>query len=139
MPGPIPPRPVAAAALLLTLMTLPAVPAAAAAKGAMEITTAPSHATRVGEPVRISGSGDEEAARYLRACVQERETGQAAWRTLACGATVGAGAGARVEARVRPRRRGVFQVRGVLYGLDRPDAPRPEVLRASPVLTVRVR
>ncbi|MEV5505376.1 hypothetical protein [Streptomyces orinoci] len=137
MPGHIVAR-LAMASLGLVLTLVPGT-AAAAAKGGMEISAAPSHAARVGEPVRISGSGDEEAARYLRACLQERETGRPGWRTLACGATVGAGAGARVETRVWPRRRGVFQVRGVLYGLNRPGAARPEPLRASPVVTVRVR
>ncbi|GGX98620.1 hypothetical protein [Streptomyces hiroshimensis] len=129
--------PRAAAAALLGAAVLSLLTAPAAAKGAMEI-TAPGRPVRTGQALRISGDGDDDGAPYLRACVQERVLGTASWRTVGCGRTVSSGAGATVETNVRARRRGALQLRGVLYGLDAPGDPHPDVVRSSPVRMVRI-
>ncbi|MFF4218646.1 hypothetical protein [Streptomyces nondiastaticus] len=129
------PRAAAAALLATATVSLLAVPAAA--EGAMEI-TAPGHPVRTGQALRISGDGDDDTARYLRACVQERTPGAGAWRTVNCGRTVASGDGATVEALIRARRRGALQLRGVLYGLDAPGDPHPDVVRSSAVRMVRI-
>ncbi|MFC5143224.1 hypothetical protein [Streptomyces aureoversilis] len=129
--------PRAAAAALLGVATLSLAADPAAAEGAMAI-TAPGRPVRAGQALRISGDGDDDRARYLRACVQERALGAAAWRTAGCGRTVSSGSGATVEARVRARHRGALQLRGVLYGLDAPGDPHPDVVRSSPVRMVRI-
>ncbi|WP_063804176.1 hypothetical protein [Streptomyces roseifaciens] len=129
--------PRAAAAALLGVAALSLAPGPAAAEGVMAI-TAPGRPVRAGQALRISGDGDDDRARYLRACVQERALGAAAWRTAGCGRTVSSGSGATVEARVRARHRGALQVRGVLYGLRAPGDPHPDVVRSSPVRMVRI-
>ncbi|MBF6044527.1 hypothetical protein GO001_04720 [Streptomyces sp. NRRL B-1677] len=131
------PRAAAAAALLTaaTVSLLLSVPAAA--KGAMEI-TAPGRPLRTGQALHISGDGDDDAAAYLRACVQERTLGAGPWRTVGCGPTVASGDGATVETLVRARRRGALQLRGVLYGLDAPGDAHPDVVRSSAVRMVRI-
>ncbi|MEU1814865.1 hypothetical protein ABZ543_06685 [Streptomyces roseifaciens] len=126
-----------AAAALLGVAALSLAPAPAAAEGAMAI-SAPGRPVRAGQALRISGDGDDDRARYLRACVQERTLGAAAWRTAGCGRTVSSGSGATVEARVRTRHRGALQLRGVLYGLDAPGDRHPDVVRSSPVRMVRI-
>ncbi|MGK5732003.1 hypothetical protein [Streptomyces sp. URMC 124] len=129
--------PRAAAATLLAVAAVSVDTAPAAAQGAMAI-SAPGRPVRAGQALRISGGGDDDAARYLRACVQERALGATAWRTAGCGRTVSPGSGATVEASVRARRRGALQLRGVLYGLDAPGDPHPDVVRSSPVRMVRI-
>ncbi|MGA5130772.1 hypothetical protein [Streptomyces blastmyceticus] len=130
--------PYAAAAGFLGAAVLALTAAPAFAKGAMDITV-PTHPVRTGRLVHISGKGDDDAARFLRACVQERDGDHGAWHTAGCGAVMTSGAGARVAADVRPRHGGVLQLRGVLYGLSERDDSHPEELRSSPVTTVPVR
>ncbi|MEU5420824.1 hypothetical protein ACFY1P_13440 [Streptomyces sp. NPDC001407] len=130
--------PYAAAAGFLGAALLLLTAAPAFAKGAMDITV-PTHHVRAGRPVHVSGKGDDDAGRFLRACVQERGGDHGAWHTVGCGRVMTSGAGARVEADVRPAHGGVLQLRGVLYGLSDRDDPHPEELRSSPVTSVSVR
>ncbi|MBB5122390.1 hypothetical protein [Streptomyces eurocidicus] len=128
-----------AAALALTAS--PATAEGASAPGGVMRIAAPDHPVRAGRTVRVSGDGraDDHAARYLRACVEERTGDRDTWHTVTCGATVASGTAARVEARVRARRPGTLQLRGTLYGLDGDRDPRPGPLGDSPVRTLRVR
>ncbi|MFE0046391.1 hypothetical protein [Streptomyces albireticuli] len=138
-------RTAAAGALCAAALALPASPATAEgvrnADGVMRI-AAPAHPVRVGRIVRVSGDGraGAAAARYLRACVQQRTADRGTWQTVTCGAPVASGADARVEARVRARRPGALQLRGVLYGLDGARDPHPgPPLGGSPVRVLHVR
>ncbi|MEU7167120.1 hypothetical protein AB0A70_21160 [Streptomyces morookaense] len=126
-------RHVLVAVVVVVLAAGPAV-----AKGAMEISAA-AHTVRSGQVVRVSGAGDDDAAHYLQACVEERDGGQETWRLVSCGSPASSGAGARVDTRIMPQRRGTMQFRGVLYKMDSPDDRHPSLLRTSPVTTVRVR
>ncbi|MEV8475016.1 hypothetical protein [Streptomyces sp. NPDC051173] len=130
------PYAVATGFLGVAVLVLTAAPAFA--KGAMDITV-PTHPVRAGRPVHVNGKGDDDAARFLRACVQERGGDHGAWHTVECGKVMTSGAGARVEADVRAAHGGVLQLRGVLYGLSDRDDPHPEELRSSPVTSVPVR
>lgn len=139
----------AAGALGAAALALTAAPAAAEgarAPGSVMRIAAPAHPVRVGQTVRVSGDGraaggaaGDRAARYLRACVEERTGDRGAWHTVTCGATVASETAARVEARVRARRPGTLQLRGILYGLDGARDPRPGPLGGSPVRTLLVR
>ncbi|UQI45013.1 hypothetical protein M1P56_11945 [Streptomyces sp. HU2014] len=137
-------RAAAAGALGLAALALTASPATAEGvrntEGVMRI-AAPAHPVRTGQTVRVSGDGraGDDAARYLRACVEQRTGARGTWQTVTCGAPVASEAAARVEARVRARRSGTLQLRGVLYGLDAARDPRPDRLGGSPVRTLRVR
>ncbi|MGW1194682.1 hypothetical protein ACWD4B_02310 [Streptomyces sp. NPDC002536] len=124
--------------VLVAVVVVVLAAAPAAAKGAMEISAA-AHTVRSGQAVRVSGAGDDDAAHYLQACVEERDGGQEAWRIVSCGNPASSGAGARVDTRITPQRRGMMQFRGVLYRMADPDDRHPSVLRTSPVTTVRVR
>lgn len=130
--------PYAAAAGFLGAAVLVLTAGPAFAKGVMDITV-PTHPVHAGRPVHVSGKGDDDAARFLRACVQERGGDHGAWHTVECGRVMTSGAGARVEAEVRAAHGGVLQLRGVLYGLGERDDPHPEELRSSPVISVPVR
>ncbi|MCC3769258.1 hypothetical protein K6I34_001370, partial [Streptomyces sp. UNOC14_S4] len=99
---------------------------------------APARPVHAGQTVRVSGAGEDDAARFLRACVQERGGAHDAWHVVGCGRTVTAGAGATVETGVRPQHPGALQLRGVLYGLDDTADTTPDELRTSPVVTVHV-
>ncbi|MEU3708855.1 hypothetical protein [Streptomyces catenulae] len=123
------------AALGLATLALTAVPAHA--KGTAEV-TAPRTAA-VGKTFTVSAYGDDDAASYLRVCLQERGHGQP-WHQVACGAVVERGGPeARAVAHPRSARRGPVEFRAVAYGLTGPHDRHPQRWRTSGVATVRVR
>ncbi|MFF9479813.1 hypothetical protein [Streptomyces sp. NPDC014733] len=123
------------AALGLASLALTAVPAYA--KGTVEV-TAPRTAA-VGKTFTVSAHGDDDAASYLRVCLQERGRGQT-WHQVACGAVVDRGGPeARAVAHPKSARRGPVEFRAVAYGLTGPHDRHPKPWRTSAVATVRVR
>ncbi|GAA3185214.1 MULTISPECIES: hypothetical protein [Streptomyces] len=107
------------------------------AKGTVEV-TAP-HTAAVGKAFTLSAHGDDDAASYLRICLQERSGGRA-WHRVACGAVVERG-GPEAGAVTHPKsaRRGPVEFRAVAYGLTGPHDQRPQRWRTSAVATVQVR
>ncbi|MEU3061679.1 hypothetical protein AB0P12_16255 [Streptomyces subrutilus] len=118
----------------LASVALAAVPASA--KGNVDI-TAPRTA-RVGTAFTVAAHGGDDAARYLRVCLEGREDG-AAWHGLNCGAVTETGADARVTARVRATHAGVPEYRAVVYGLTGPHDRHPVRERTSDPVAVHVR
>ncbi|KIZ16008.1 hypothetical protein [Streptomyces natalensis] len=121
-------------ALGLASVTLAAGPAFA--KGGVEI-TAP-HTARVGKTFTVAAHGDDDAAGYLRVCLEGRSAGTA-WHRVTCGAVVDTGAEARVTAHIKTAHRGVLHYRAVLYGLTGPHDRHPVRERASDLAKVNVR
>ncbi|MGW1840008.1 hypothetical protein [Streptomyces sp. NPDC002067] len=116
-------------------VALAAVPAHA--KGSTEV-TAP-HTAAVGKTFTVTARGDDDAASYLRICLQERGGGRA-WHQVACGAVAERGGPeARATAHPRSARRGPVEFRAVLYALTGPHDRHPRTSRTSAVATVRVR
>ncbi len=119
----------------LAVVGLAAVPAHA--KG--DVAVAAPRTAVVGKAFKVSAHGDDDAARYLRICVQER-SGKGAWRQVGCGAVVRRGGPeGRAAVQVKAVRRGGLQFRAVMYGLKGPHDLRPVRWRASDVVSVRVR
>ncbi|MFE1774248.1 hypothetical protein [Streptomyces sp. NPDC059008] len=121
-------------ALALASVTLAAVPAYA--KGGVDI-TAPRTA-HVGKTFTVTAQGNDDAASYLRICLEGRNGGQA-WQPVTCGAVVPTGTDAQAAAHVKAVHRGVLQYRAVLYGLTSPNDGHPVRERASDLATVDVR
>ncbi|TSB19247.1 hypothetical protein [Streptomyces benahoarensis] len=122
-------------ALGLAAVALTAVPAHA--KGTVEV-TAPRTAA-VGKTFTVTAHGDDDAASYLRICLQERSGGQA-WHQVTCGAVAERG-GAEAQAVAHPKsaHRGPVEFRAVAYGLTGPHDQHPKQWRTSTVATVQVR
>ncbi|ARF53666.1 hypothetical protein [Streptomyces gilvosporeus] len=121
-------------ALGLASVTLAAVPAFA--KGGVDV-TAP-HTAHVGKTFTVKAYGDDDAAGYLRVCLDSRSAGRA-WHRVTCGAVVDTGAEARVTAHVKAAHRGAQQYRAVLYGLNGPHDRHPVRERTSDLVKVDVR
>ncbi|MCB5907088.1 hypothetical protein [Streptomyces pinistramenti] len=122
-------------ALGVAALALAAVPAHA--KGAVDL-TAP-HTAAVGKTFTVTAHGNDDAASYMRICLEDRSGGHA-WHQVACGATVARDAGteARVAAHTKGAHRGSLEFRAVMYGLTSPHA-HPVRWRTSNVATVQVR
>lgn len=121
-------------ALGLASVTLAAVPAFA--KGSVDI-TAP-HTAHVGKTFTVAAHGDDDAASYLRICLEGRSRGQA-WHRVTCGAVDATGADARATAHVKAAHRGVLEYRAIVYGLTSPNDRHPVRERTSGPATVHVR
>ncbi len=121
-------------ALALASVTMAAVPAFA--KGGVDI-TAP-HTAQVGKTFTVTAHGNDDAASYLRTCLEGRSGGQA-WRQVTCGAVVPTGTDAEAAAHVKAAHSGVLQYRAVVYGLTSPNDRHPVRERTSDLATVDVR
>ncbi|MEU6218180.1 hypothetical protein ABZ845_11780 [Streptomyces sp. NPDC047022] len=121
-------------AMGLASVALAAVPAFA--KGSVAI-TAP-HTAHVGKTFTVTARGDDDAAVYLRTCLEGRSGGQA-WHQVTCGTVVAAGTDAQAAAHVKATHGGVLQYRAVVYGLTSPNDRRPVRERTSSPATVNVR
>ncbi|MFH8347568.1 hypothetical protein [Streptomyces sp. NPDC018045] len=123
-------------ALGLTSLALAAVPAHA--KGTVDL-SAPRTAA-VGKTFAVSAHGNDDAASYLRICLEDRSGGQA-WHQVACGATVSRedGTDAQAATRVKGAQRGPLRFRAVAYGLTSPLDQHPVRWRTSDVATVQIR
>ncbi|GAB7029589.1 hypothetical protein JCM4914_10500 [Streptomyces platensis subsp. malvinus] len=121
-------------ALGLASVTLAAAPAFA--KGSVDI-TAP-HTAHVGKPFKVTAQGDDDAASYLRICLEGRSSGRA-WHRVTCGPVVDTGAEARATAHVKAAHSGVLQYRAVVYGLTSPTDRHPVRERTSGPVRVHVR
>ncbi|MGW7556011.1 hypothetical protein [Streptomyces rimosus] len=123
------------AALGLASVALAAVPAHA--KGSVDV-TAPS-STAVGKTFTVTAQGNDDAASYMRICLEDRTAGKA-WHQLACGATVERGGqDAQATAKTKGTQRGTLELRAILYALNSPSDNRPVRMRASDVVKVQVR
>ncbi len=97
------------------------------------------HTAQVGKTFTVTAQADDDAADYLRVCLEGRSGGQA-WRQVTCGAVVGRGDGfAEVAAHVKAERGGALQYRAAVYGLLSPKDSHPVRERTSDVATVNVR
>ncbi|MEU7045849.1 hypothetical protein AB0A77_32985 [Streptomyces varsoviensis] len=122
-------------ALGLAAVALAAGPAFA--KGDVSI-KAP-HTAQVGKTFTVTAQGDDDAADYVRVCLEGR-AGASAWHQVACGSVAGRGDGsAEVAARVKAERAGSPRYRAVVYGLLSPKDSHPVRERTSGVATVNVR
>ncbi|MGK4578644.1 hypothetical protein [Kitasatospora sp. HPMI-4] len=121
-------------ALGLASVTLAAVPAFA--KGGVDI-TAP-HTAKVGKTFTVTAHGDDDAASYLRVCLEGRSGGQA-WHQVTCGAVVATGTDAQATAHVKAAHSGALEYRAVVYGLTGPVDRQPVRERTSDLVTVEVR
>lgn len=121
-------------ALGLASVALAAVPAFA--KGSVEVTV--PHTAHVGKAFTVTAHGEDDAASYLRICLEGRSGGQA-WHRVTCGAVVDTGTDARATAHVKAAHSGVHQYRAVLYGLTGPHDRHPVRERTSDVAKVAVR
>ncbi|MGP8303662.1 hypothetical protein ACTPOK_38275 [Streptomyces inhibens] len=121
-------------ALGLASVTLAAGPAFA--KGSVDI-TAP-HTAHVGKTFTVTAHGNDDAASYLRLCLEGRSGGQA-WHRVTCGAVVATGTDAQATARVEAESSGVLEYRAVVYGLTSPNDSHPVRERTSGPATVDVR
>ncbi|MFI0218070.1 hypothetical protein [Streptomyces lydicus] len=121
-------------ALGLASVALAAGPAFA--KGGVDI-TAP-HTAQVGKTFTVTAQGNDDAAGYLRICLERRSGGQA-WHRVTCGAVVDTGTDARATAHVKAAHRGVLEYRAVVYGLTSPNDSQPVRERTSGPVRVDVR
>ncbi|MFE7116903.1 hypothetical protein ACFU99_15950 [Streptomyces sp. NPDC057654] len=121
-------------ALGLASVALAAGPAFA--KGDVSI-NAP-HTAQVGKTFTVSASADDDAADYLRVCLEGRTGGQA-WLQVTCGAVADRNGEAKVAAKVKAARGGALEYRAVVYGLLSPKDKHPVRERTSGVATVNVR
>ncbi|KJK55060.1 MULTISPECIES: hypothetical protein [Actinomycetes] len=121
-------------ALGLASVTLAAAPAFA--KGGVDI-TAP-HTAHAGQTFTVTAHGDDDAAVYLRVCLEGRSGGQA-WHRVTCGAVVATGTEAQATAHVKAAHSGVLEYRAVVYGLTSPTDGQPVRERTSGLATVNVR
>ncbi|KOT90823.1 hypothetical protein ADK86_25150 [Streptomyces sp. NRRL F-5755] len=122
-------------ALGLASAALAAVPAHA--KGSVDV-TAPGTAA-VGKTFSVTAQGNDDAASYMRICLEGRGAGKA-WHQLACGATVEwGGSDAQVTAKAKGTQRGALEFRAVLYALNSPSDNHPVRMRGSGVVKVQVR
>ncbi|MFI7103562.1 hypothetical protein ACIBK8_29955 [Streptomyces sp. NPDC050161] len=119
-----------------TVVALAAAPAFA--KGDIDLTVTP-RTVAVGHTVKVTAGGDDDAAQYLRTCIQQRTGSHGAWHTVTCGKVSGSWGDAKANASVKAAHRGALQFRAVLYGSDTLQAKHPVVERTSPVKTVTVR
>lgn len=121
-------------ALGLASVALAAVPAFA--KGSVDI-MAPRTA-HVGKTFTVTAHGNDDAAGYLRICLEDRSGGRA-WHQVTCGTVVATGTDAQAAAHVTAKRSGVLEYRAVVYGLTSPNDRRPVRERTSSPATVNVR
>ncbi|MEV8494566.1 hypothetical protein AB0471_37615 [Streptomyces sp. NPDC052002] len=121
-------------ALGLAAVTLAAVPAFA--KGGVDISA--QRTAHVGETYRVTGHGNDDAAPYLRICLENR-TGGKAWQQLSCGSVVAAGTEAQDVARIKAAHSGIVEYRAVVYGLTSPTDRHPVRERTSGLATVSIR
>ena len=120
----------------LGMVSLALVAAPAYAKGNVDI-TAPRTA-QAGKAFTVTARGDDDAARYLRVCLEGRGDGHG-WRQVSCGAPVITGSGARDTAHIRAAHGGLLEFRAVLYRLSGPRDHHPVRWRTSRQTAVRVR
>ncbi|MCB5906175.1 hypothetical protein [Streptomyces pinistramenti] len=108
------------------------------AKGGIDLTVTP-RTVAVGHTVKVAAGGNDDAAAYLRTCIQQRTGTHGTWHTATCGKLSGAREDAKANASVKAAHRGALQFRAVLYGSETPHDKHPVVERTSPVKTVTVR
>lgn len=124
-----------AGALGVGALVFAAVPAYA--KG--DVSVSAPRTAHVGKTFKVTAHGDDDAAPYLKICVQDR-TGRHPWRQVSCGKPVARGYGeSKATAFVRAGGRGAIQFRAVAYEMSGPRDRHPVWWRASEVVTVRVR
>ncbi|MEU6477302.1 hypothetical protein ABZ858_10490 [Streptomyces sp. NPDC047017] len=121
-------------ALGVASVALAAVPAFA--KG--DVTVTAPHTAQVGKTFTVTAHGDDDAADYLRVCLEGR-TGTQAWRQLTCGAVVDRSGDAQATTHVKAASKGALQYRAVAYGLLTKDDKHPVRERTSSTVTVTVR
>ncbi|AOP48484.1 hypothetical protein [Streptomyces lydicus] len=121
-------------ALGLASVTLAAGPAFA--KGGVDITAPPT--AQVGKTFTVAAHGDDDAAGYLRLCLEGRSGGPA-WHRVTCGAVVPTGTEAQATAQVKAAQRGALEYRAIVYGLTSPTDRNPVRERTSAPVTVDVR
>ncbi|MFC1431584.1 hypothetical protein ACEZDB_13110 [Streptacidiphilus sp. N1-3] len=117
----------------LAALVLAAAPAFA--KGSVDI-SAP-HTAHVGRTFTVTAHGDDDAASYLRVCLEDRRAGSA-WHRVSCGAVAASGTDARSAAHIRTAHGGVLQFRAVVYGLTTPHDRHPVRERTSGPVRVNV-
>ncbi|MEU6175529.1 hypothetical protein ABZ832_26925 [Streptantibioticus parmotrematis] len=121
-------------ALGLAAVTAAAVPAFA--KGDLAL-TAP-HTAKVGQTYTVSAHGDDDAATYLRTCLDSR-TGKQAWHQVSCGSAVRTGTDATDTAHIKASHKGAQQYRARVLGLTSKTDHHPVVERTSSTTTVTIR
>ncbi|MEU8892569.1 hypothetical protein [Streptomyces sp. NPDC048442] len=100
--------------------------------------TAPRTA-KVGGTFVVEAHGNDDAAGYLRVCLESRSS-EKAWHQVTCGAVVDIyGGEAQVAAHVRAEHRGVQECRALVYGLTSPNDKHPVRQRTSAPVKVNVR
>ncbi|MFF4189221.1 hypothetical protein ACFYZ9_39135 [Streptomyces sp. NPDC001691] len=121
-------------ALGLAAVTLAAAPAFA--KGSVDISA--QRTAHVGETYKVTGRGNDDAAPYLRICLEARG-GQKGWQQISCGHVVTAGTDAQDVAHIKAAHHGIVEYRAVVYGLTGPTDRHPVRERTSGLATVSVR
>lgn len=119
-------------ALGLAAVTLAAAPAFA--KGGVDISA--QRTAHVGETYRVTGQGDDDAAPFIRVCLESHSSGQKTWQQISCGTVVPAGTEARDVAHIKAAREGIVEYRAVVYGLTSPTDHHPVRERTSGLATV---
>ncbi|KOU38071.1 hypothetical protein [Streptomyces sp. WM6378] len=127
-------RLVALGALGLAAVTLAATPAFA--KGSVDISA--QRTTHVGETYRVTGHGNDDAAPFLRVCIEDRSSG-GVWQQISCGSIVTAGTEAQDVMQIKAAHTGIVEYRAVVYGLTTPTDSHPVRERTSDTATVSVR
>ncbi|GGY69645.1 hypothetical protein [Streptomyces xanthochromogenes] len=127
-------RLVALGALGLATVTLAATPAFA--KGSVDISA--QRTAHVGETYRVTGHGIDNAAPYLRACLENRSSAET-WQQISCGSGVTAGTEAQDVTQIKAAHTGIVEYRAVVYGLTSPTGRHPVRERTSDTATVSVR
>ncbi|MFD9823504.1 hypothetical protein [Streptomyces violascens] len=120
-------------ALGLAAVTLAAAPAFA--KGGVDISA--QRTAHVGETYRVSGHGNDDAAPFVRVCLESRSSGKS-WQQVSCGSVVTAGTEAQDVAHIKSTHQGNVEYRAVVYGLTSPADRHPVRERASGLATVSV-
>ncbi|WP_438296191.1 hypothetical protein [Streptomyces sp. HUAS TT7] len=121
-------------ALGLAAVTLAATPAFA--KGNVDISA--QRTTHVGETYRVTGHGDDDAAPFLRVCIEDRNSG-GTWQQISCGSVVTAGTEAQNITQIKAAHTGIVEYRAVVYGLTTPTDRHPVRERTSDTAAVSVR
>lgn len=108
----------------------------ASAKSDMHFAAAP-HSVHLGDRIHATGHAEDDAATFNRFCIQQR-SGRSGWQTIRCSKGAYHGGGG-LNITIRAERRGVLQLRGVLFEGSSPRDPRPRIHSVSRTFAIGVR